>query len=91
MIKPSLRLFRCMALLLCAIPVTLFAQAAVEYALKSGGSVLPASAGSAIAGCNVDSAVLTCLSHSYPRASILTAVVIGLLIVRWLAAGSRVH
>jgi hypothetical protein len=82
------RLVRFVALTLFASPLTLLGQAAFEYALKSGalspngGSV---NGSSAIAGCQVDSALLTCLSHSYPRAAILTGAVICLLFVRWLA------
>jgi hypothetical protein len=81
----TLRRLRFVALPFVAVPGILRAQAAVEYALKSAGSAVAASGGSAVAGCKVDSALLSCLSHSYPRTTIPVAVVICLLIVRWLA------
>jgi hypothetical protein len=84
MIKSPLLLFRFVALPLFALPVTLLAQATVEYALKSGGSAVSAGGATTIALCKVDSALLTCLSDSYPRMTILCAVVIFLLIARWL-------
>ena len=93
MIKPPLGLFRFVALPLIALPADLLAQAAVEYALKSGGSTVSSGSASKIAGCKVDSDLLMCLSQSYPRMSILSAVVILLLIARWLYrhAGYRAH
>jgi lambda repressor-like predicted transcriptional regulator len=81
----ALRLLRFVVAPLLAIPVVLRGQAAVEYALKSAGSAMAPSGGSAIAGCKVDSTLLSCLGHSYPRTTILIGVVIGLLILRWLA------
>lgn len=76
------------ALSLFAVPVFLRAQAAVEYAVKSAGSAAFAnggSSGSSIAGCYVDSNLLSCLSHSYPRTTIVAAVLICLFVIRWLA------
>ncbi len=89
----TLRLLRFVLLPLLAVPVVLRAQAAVEYAVKSAGGAVAASGGSGIAGCKVDSALLSCLSHFYPRTMMLAAVVICLLIVRWLAGhtGYRAH
>lgn len=83
MLKP-LRLVRFLALPFFALPITLGAQAAVEYAMKSAGSAVSASGSAAIAGCKVDSVLLTCLSHSYPRTMIFAAVVICVIIMRWL-------
>jgi hypothetical protein len=74
---------------LLAVPGVLRAQAAVEYALKSAGSAVAASGGSAIAGCKVDSTLLSCISHSYPRTTIVAVVVATLLFLRWLAGGAR--
>jgi hypothetical protein len=89
----TLRLVPFVVLALFAIPVVLCAQAAVEYALKSGSGAVAANAGSSIAGCKVDAALLSCLNHSYPRMMIVIAVVVCLLIVRWLAGhtGYRAH
>ena len=87
-------LLRFLAVYLLAIPITLAAQAAVEYALKSGGSVAAASVGSAtVAGCRLDSALPACLSRAYPQATIVVVVVVCLLIMRWLAGftGKRAH
>jgi hypothetical protein len=82
-------LVRFVALPLFASPLTLLGQAGIEYALKSAGSLLAnggsVNGSSAIAGCQVGPALLTCLSDSYPRAAILTGAVICLLFVRWLA------
>jgi hypothetical protein len=85
----SLRLLLFVVLPILALPIVLRAQAAVEYALKSGGSAVAGSGVSAIAGCRVDPALLSCLSHSYPRTMTVIAVVICLLIVRWSASRSR--
>jgi hypothetical protein len=85
----TLRLLRFVVLPLLAVPGVLRAQAAVEYALKSAGSAGAASGASAIAGCKVDSALLSCLSHSYPRTTTVVAVLICLMIVRWLAIHAR--
>jgi hypothetical protein len=82
--KPPFCLFLFVSFTLFAIPITLRAQAAVEYGLKSAGGALSSAGGTSIAGCNVDSALLTCLSHSYPQTAIIIAVVICLLIARWL-------
>jgi hypothetical protein len=91
MIKMPFKLARFTALPLFAFPLTLLGQAAIEYGLKTAGA-LPGNGssvgGNAIAGCQMDSALLTCLSHSYPRAAILTGVVICLLILRWLAGAT---
>jgi hypothetical protein len=73
---------------LLASPLTLPGQAAVEYALRSANSVsLDSSA--TIAGCPVDSALLTCLNHAYPRATLLVAgAAIFFIIVRWLTGSA---
>ena len=84
MIKPSLRAVRIVALFLFALPVSLLGQAAVEYVLKSAGSSIFGSGSPAVAGCPVDSALLMCLSHAYPRATLFAAVVICLMILGWL-------
>ena len=92
MIKRPLRLFQFVALPLFALPVTLLAQAAVEYALRSGGGALSANGGLAtIAGCQVDASLLTCLTHAYPGTMLLIAVTICLIMLRWLSgrAGYR--
>jgi len=81
----TLRLVPCVVLAPFAIPVVLRAQAAVEYAVKSASGAVAANAGSSIAGCKVDAALLSCLDHSYPRMMIVIAVVVCVLIVRWLA------
>jgi hypothetical protein len=86
MIKPLLRPSRFVPLPIFALPITLFGQAAVEYALKSAQSAVNAGGNSVIAGCRVDSTLLTCLRHSYPRTTLLTVIVICLLILRWLAS-----
>ena len=88
MFKPP-RLLRFAVLYIFALPITLLAQAAVEYALKSAGSAPPVSSNATVAGCRMDSAVLTCLSHVYPQTTILIVVVVCLLIVRWLAGHAR--
>ena len=86
-------LLRFAALCLLAIPTTLLAQAVVEYALKSAGSATAVSGNATLAGCRMDSALPTCLSHAYPQTTILIVVVVCLWIVRWLAgqAGHRTH
>ncbi len=65
-------------------------QAAAEYAARSTGSAISASGGdAAIGGCVVGSTLLTCLSRSYPKTTI---VVIGLLVVmifRWVNRAYR--
>ena len=93
MIKPPLGLFRFVALPLIALPVDLLAQAAVEYVLKSGGSAVSTGGSPTIAGCKMDSGLLTCLRDSYPRMTILSAVVIFVLIARLLVrhTGHRAH
>ena len=78
-------LLRFAALCLFALPTTLLAQAAVEYALKSAGSATAVSGNATLAGCRMDSALPTCLSHAYPQTTILIVVVVCLLIIRWLA------
>jgi hypothetical protein len=90
MIKPPLRLFQCVALLLFALPVTLLAQALVEYGMLSGGSAASTGGVSArIAGCKLDSALVTCLNRSYPGTTIFVAVVISLITLRWLLGRRR--
>ena len=92
MFKPSC-LLRFAALYVFALPITLLAQAAVEYALKSAGSASAVSGNATLAGCRMDSALLMCLSNAYPQTTILVVVVVCLLVVRWLAghAGYRAH
>jgi hypothetical protein len=88
--KRPLRLFQFVALPLFALPVTLLAQAAVEYGMRSAGGAVSGDSGFAtIAGCKVDSALLTCLNHSYPGTMLFIAVVIGLIMLRWLSGRAR--
>ena len=69
-----------------------YGQAAVEYALKSSGSAVSASGEDAtIGGCRVDSTVMTCLSRSYPKATILVIGLITVMILRWLTRAYRVR
>ena len=64
-------------------------QAAVEYALKSSGSAVSASGADATIGvCRVDSTLLTCLSHSYPKTTIIVIVLLALMLMRQL---TKVH
>jgi hypothetical protein len=63
--------------------LALRAQAAVEYALKSGQSALAADGSNSIGGCSVDSRVFSCLSRSHPKAAILVAILICLVLMRW--------
>ena len=77
------------ALTLFVLPIGLFAQAIVEYALKSASSTLSQATGYGIAGCYVDSALFTCLGRQYPRTAILVVGVLGLLILSWLAGLAR--
>ena len=79
------RSFGTLVLTLIAFPIGLFAQAALEYGLRSGTSLFTQPKTYAVAGCNVDSTVLGCLSHYYPRTALVVAGAICLLIVRWLA------
>ena len=78
-----------LALALLVLPLGLFAQAVVEYALQSGSSALSHIGDSAIGGCNIDSGLVRCLGRTYPRAAIAVVVVLGLLMVRWLAGATR--
>ena len=90
MMKRSLRVFQFVALPLFALPVTVFAQAALEYGLLSGGSSVATSGSFAtVAGCKVDAALPTCLNHYYPETTILIAVAIGLIVVLWLSGRAR--
>jgi hypothetical protein len=69
-----------------------YGQAAVEYALKSSGSAVSAGrADGVIGGCRVDSKLLTCLSRSYPKATILVIGLMTVMIVRWLTRAYRVR
>jgi hypothetical protein len=69
-----------------------YGQAAVEYALKSGGSAVSASGADAtIGGCTVDSTVMTCLGRSYPMTTILVIALLTLMILRWLTRAYRVR
>ncbi len=61
--------------------VALKSQSVFEYAQK--GSPSTDSGPNAIAGCPVDSSMLTCLSRLYPTATIITAVVIALLLLNF--------
>jgi len=75
---------RFVAVPLFIFPVGLFAQAGIEYALKSGGTLNGYADGpAAIAGCRVDS-VLTCLSDSYPQAAVAVGSVMVILVLRWM-------
>ncbi len=85
MLKPPLRLFALVALTVVALPIGLLAQAAVEYAMQAGSTAVSHITGSVIAGCNVNSSMLVCLSHYYPRTAMLVVGVICLVFVRWLA------
>jgi hypothetical protein len=78
------RLMRLSAWVPFCFPINLAAQAAAEYGLKSTGSVISSSTAPAIAGCRVDSNLISCLSNSYPRTSIVLAIAVGILILRWL-------
>ena len=81
-----LRLFQFVALPFFTLPITVLAQAALEYGLTSAGGAVAASGGSAmIAGCSS----LTCLNHSYPGTTILIMVAICLIIIRWLSGPAR--
>ena len=63
-----------------------YSQAAVEFALRSSGSAVSGSgAPAAIGGCRVDSTLLTCLSRSYPRATIVVVGLVIVIILWWLA------
>jgi hypothetical protein len=84
MTKMPSGLVRFVALPLFASPLTLLGQAGIEYALKSAGAVSISVGSAVIAGCQVDSALLTCLNHYYPRTVIVSAAVIFVLVVRWL-------
>ena len=89
-VPQSLRLLQFVALPFFTLPVNLLAQAALEYGLTSAGSAVAAGGGSAmIAGCRVDSALLTCLNHFYPGTTILIMVAVCLIIIRWLAGRAR--
>lgn len=80
--------FRLVTFFVFAIPINLLAQAAVEYAARSAGSAILAKGSFAIAGCPVDSALLTCLNHSYPRATILVGSAVCVFAL-WLLGGAR--
>jgi hypothetical protein len=67
-----------------------YGQAAVEYALQSSGGAVSASASNPIiAGCRVDSTLLTCLSRSYPKTTIVVVALLTVMIFRWLTRGYR--
>lgn len=82
MTKAILMMVRLGAISFLALPLKLFGQAAIEYALKTGSS-LPTVERSIIAGCPTDSTLLTCLGHAYPRAAILGGAVILFLLLLW--------
>jgi hypothetical protein len=88
MMKLRFRRLGFVVLLLSGMRVPLLAQAAAEYALKTAGG-LSSGGSSSIGGCVVDAALVTCLSHAYPRAAIVGAVGAGLLMLRLLAGGRR--
>ena len=71
-----------------AAPGVLRAQAALEYALRSGQAATATSDTSSIAGCKVDSGLFSCLTHNYPRATIAVAVVLSILVLRWIAGSA---
>jgi hypothetical protein len=79
--------FRFATLHLFAFPISLNAQAAAEYALKSGGGVGQTSHPLAIGTCPVDSDVLTCLIHAYPDATIGIGIVVCVLLARSIYGG----
>jgi hypothetical protein len=85
----TLRLVPCVALASLVLPVVLRAQAMTEYAIQSGGAATAQGGGWSVAGCKLDSTVLSCLNHSYPRTTIGVAVVAGLLIIGWLSGRFR--
>ena len=76
--------YKVVPLLLFVLPISIRAQAAIEYVLKSGSSGLSRVTDSALAGCNVDSSMFACLGRAYPKASIVLAGAICLVIVGWL-------
>lgn len=82
MTRSLLRSIGFVAFSLFALPGALLAQAAVEYALKSGSSVVSHIEGSRVAGCKVDSSLVVCLSRSYPMAAVLIGATICVFIVR---------
>jgi hypothetical protein len=76
--------FRIIAAAALAAPA--YAQAAVEYALKSSGSALSGDAsGAGILGCRVDSTLPECLIRHYPKGALVAACLAALLAIRWLA------
>jgi hypothetical protein len=89
MTKASLRAAGLMVLLSGAFPFTLRGQAAMEYAVQTGKSV-STSNGAVVAGCQVDSELLSCLGRTYPQGAIV-AVVIILFMLLWWFARSTAH
>jgi len=78
-------LSRFAALPLLAFPLSLLGQAGIEYALKSGGTPPGTANGAAvIAGCRVDSTLLTCLTDSYPQGTLAAGAAMVILAVRWM-------
>ncbi len=71
-----------------AFPPVIWAQAALEYALKSSPTA-PATANGTIAGCPVDSNIALCLRRTYPRASLIVITLVALWALRWLASRFR--
>jgi hypothetical protein len=88
MAKPPLAVFRFVAFLAFALPVSVHAQAIVEYAGKSAGSAVSGSNSHTIAGCPINSALLNCLNEAYPRMIILGGIAICVLVF-WLFSGAR--
>jgi hypothetical protein len=74
---------------LFAVPAIIRAQAAVEYAARAGSGSIASSVNATIAGCPVDSALASCLGHSYPRTLLAIAAFVTLLLVRSLARRIR--
>jgi hypothetical protein len=83
MTKVPLKQVRFAAAAVLVSPLILRGQAAAEYALKSAQS-LSVDGSATIAGCPVNTTLLTCLHHSYPRTTLLAVAVLCLVIVRWL-------
>ncbi len=66
-----------------------WAQAALEYALKSSQPAPPTASNATIAGCPVDSNLALCLRRTYPRASLIVITLVALWALRWLVSRFR--
>ncbi len=63
-----------------------YGQAAAEYALQSSrGAVSAAGEDASIGGCTIGSTLLTCLSRSYPRTTILVVGLLAVIVWLWVA------